>query len=124
MEITDITNHKELAFYITQLKAEKFRQKVELKNNFYDFAISLNPVSVVNKSLYKLPDGRDVKFDLAEVVLNFGANYFIYKILGKNRSFKGFIAKVLLGSIFTVFIKNNLSKTISEINNLIKLNSE
>ena len=124
MENKEISNHAELVLRIMDLKVEKFSREEELKYAFKEFVSALNPISMVKESLHQLAADRDVKFDLAKVGLNLGADFIIDKVLGRNRSFKGFLSSVLFEKFSTLFLNNNISKIVSEISKLLHPNSE
>ena len=124
MENKEISSHAELVLRIMDLKAEKFSQEEELRYTFKEFVSSLNPISMVKESLHQLAADRDVKFDLAKVGLNLGADFIIDKVLGRNRSIKGFLSAVLIEKFSTLFLNNNISKIVSEISKLLHPNSE
>jgi hypothetical protein len=106
------------------LKAEKFSREEDLKYTFKEFVSTLNPISMVKESLHQLAADRDVKFDLAKVGLNLGVDFIIDKVLGRNRSVKGFLSSVLIEKFSTLFLNNNISKIVSEISKLLHPNSE
>lgn len=124
METTEIVNHTELLMRITLLREEKCRQEEEIKDTFNNFVSTLDPVYLVKKSLHNLAEDKDVQYNLSKVVLNFGTSFIIDKILGKNRSIKGFLSAVLVERFSTSVINNNLPKIISVITNLLHKNSE
>jgi hypothetical protein len=124
MENKEISNHAELVLRIMDLKAEKFSREEDLKYTFKEFVSTLNPISMVKESLHQLAADRDVKFDLAKVGLNLGVDFIIDKVLGRNRSVKGFLSSVLIEKFSTLFLNNNISKIVSEISKLLHPNSE
>ena len=124
MENTEISGHVELLLRIRQLKVEKLRQENELKYTFREFANSLEPLSVVKRSLHKMTQDKEVQFDLAKAGLNLSTNFIIGAVLGKYRGIKGFLSSVLLEKISTVFINNNVSEIIAGIDKLVYQNSE
>ena len=124
MENKEISSHAELVLRIMDLKAEKFSREEDLKYTFKEFVSTLNPISMVKESLHQLAADRDVKFDLAKVGLNLGVDFIIDKVLGRNRSVKGFLSSVLIEKFSTLFLNNNISKIVSEISKLLHPNSE
>ena len=124
MENKEISSHAELVLRIMDLKVEKFSREEDLKYTFKEFVSTLNPISMVKESLHQLAADRDVKFDLAKVGLNLGVDFIIDKVLGRNRSVKGFLSSVLIEKFSTLFLNNNISKIVSEISKLLHPNSE
>lgn len=124
MENKDITNHSELLIRIMELKAQKLSQEIELKNSIADFVYELNPVALVKNSLHQLAKDKEVRFDLAKVGLNVGANFIIDKVLGRNRSIKGFLSSMLLEKVSATFIDKNSSGIIAGLGKLISSKSK
>jgi hypothetical protein len=122
MENTEISSHAELLMSIMHLKSEKFRQEEEIVYTFKELAYYLNPITMVRGSLHELAQNKEVQFDLAKVALNLGANLVIDQVFGKYRSIKGLFRSVLIETISTTFINNNVTKIISGITKLIRRN--
>lgn len=126
MENKNISSHTELVLRIMELKAEKFNREEELRTSFKEFVYTLNPISLVKESLHNLAEDREVKFDLAKIGINLGANFLIDKLLGRNRSIKGFLSSVLIEKFSSFFLNNdnNISKIVSEVSKLMHPKSE
>lgn len=126
MEKIKISSHTELVMRIMNLKAEKYTREEELRYSFKEFVYTLNPVSLVKESLHNLAEDREVKFDMAKIGINLGANFLIDKIMGRNRSIKGFLSSVLIEKLSSLFLNNNnnISKIISEVSKLLHPKSE
>lgn len=120
MENLKISKYSELTFRIMQLKSEKLSQEIEIKHSIKEFMYTFKPLSMVKDSLRSFSKDEDVKFDLAKIGLNVGANFIIDKVLGRNRSIKGFLSSMLFEKISSTFINNNASGIISNINKLIR----
>ncbi len=112
MENKLITNHVELVLRIMHLKSEKFSQEEEIQHRFKELVYTLNPATI----LKNLAGDEDVKSGLAKAGLSLGSNYVIDKVLGRNRSIRGFLFSVLVEKISTLVINN--SGVISKIGNL------
>ena len=119
MEIKAIKNYEQLSARIIILKSERLRQEQILKYSVHEFISSLNPISIVKKSLRGFATDKDVQIDIAKVGLNLGANLLINKVLGKQGSIKGFLSSLVLQKLSSAFIKNNESKIMSTINILL-----
>jgi hypothetical protein len=115
MEDKLITSHTDLSLRIMHLKSEKFRQEEALKHDFQELLYTLNPVSVLKESLHDMAEEKEVQLDLVKVGLNMGANLIIDKVLGKNRSIKGFFSSLIVEKLAASFINKNSSKVLSGI---------
>ena len=124
MKSANITNHSELLFRIMELKAQKLSQEIQLKNSIKEFVYTLNPVSMVKDSLHELAKDKEVRFDLAKVGLNMGTNFILDKLLGRNKSIKGFLSSVLVEKLSATFINKNASSIISGLGKLIRSKPE
>lgn len=119
MEYIVINNHKDLALHILQLKSERMREEIELKNSFSNLVASLSPSNIVKNSLTELIHNKDLKLDLATAGISLGARFLIDSIFGKNKSLKGYLSSVFVDKIATNLITNNSSKIISVFTNLL-----
>lgn len=119
MEYTEINNHKDLALRILQLKSERMREEIELKDSFSDLVSSLSPSSLVRHTLSDLVHDKELKMDLATTGMNLGAEFLIDRLLGKNKSLKGYLSSIFVDKIATSLITNNSSKIISIFTNLL-----
>jgi hypothetical protein len=122
MENRNISNRTELSLRIMHLKAEKFTQEEELISSIREFAYTLSPLALVKDSLHNLARDKEVRADLTKVGLNIGANFIFDKVLGKQKSIKGFLSSLLIENISGALINNNSSKIISVIGQLINRN--
>ena len=119
MDNTKITSHAHLKLLIVQLKSERSVQEAELKHKVAEFVVALNPLSILKNSLHDLAGDKEVQQGLVKTGLNLGTNFIIEKILGRNRSVKGFLSSILAEKISATVINNNISKIISGISKLI-----
>lgn len=119
MEITQITNHSELLFRITELKTLKEAQEEELKLSFKKLAQTIDFMSILRGG-----KSENSQFDIVKIGLNTGINLMIDLILGKHRSIKGFLSSVLVEKFSAFFINNNMISIISGITQLIHRNRE
>ncbi|HEV7231016.1 MAG TPA: hypothetical protein VGO45_06800 [Bacteroidia bacterium] len=124
MERQEISTHTELAIRIMHLKAEKFRQEEVLKNSFREFFYTLQPATIIKETLHELSQDKEVQFDLAKAGLNMGANFIIDKVLGKNRSIKGYLSSLLLERVSGSFINDNVSKIMEGVGKFFKRNNQ
>jgi hypothetical protein len=118
----EITTHSELLLHIMQLKFEKQNQEIKIKNSAKELIKSISPVTMIKDSLHELSHDKGVRFDIAKVGLNLGTNFLLEKVVGRNRSIKGFLSSIILEKISGAFINKNASSIISTITKLIKPN--
>ena len=124
MENIKITNHTQLQLHIMHLKSKKISQEIELKHSVKEFVYSISPLSIVKDSLHSLVQDKEVRFDMAKVGLNLGANFLIEKVVGRSKSFKGFLSSILIEKISSSFINSNASSIISGISKIMHSNSK
>lgn len=113
MENTDIYDHATLIKHIHYLRDVKNVQEEELKSCFNGFVDSLNPVTLVKKSLHDLAENKEVQFDLTKVALNTASNLVIDQLFGKYRSIKGFLSSVMIEGVSNTFINGSSLKILS-----------
>jgi hypothetical protein len=119
MEKTEITCHAELLSRILYLKSERLRQEEDLKRSFKDFAFNFDPASMMRGSMNERAQERNVLFKLVKVGLNMASNFVIDQVLGKRRSFKGFLSSLLVEEFSALLINSNIVKIISLANGLL-----
>ena len=124
MEKIKITNHTQLQLRIMHLRSEKISQEIELKHTIKEFIYSISPLAIVKDSLHSLVQDKEVRFDMAKVGLNLGANFLIEKVVGRSKSFKGFLSSILIEKISSSFINSNASSIISGISKIMHSNSK
>lgn len=119
MENAAIGSYAELTSRIIYLKSEKLRQEEELKGVFSEISGSLNLFSMIKGSLNKRTEKKNVFFNLMKVGLTMGSSFIIDKILGKRRSFKGFLNSLLIEGFSALLINLDVLKIISAFNGFI-----
>lgn len=119
MENKNILNHSELAFRIMQLRSEKLSQEIEIKHSVKELVYTLNPINMVKDSFRSLTQDKETKFDIAKTGLNLGANFILDKVLGRNKSIKGFLTSIAIEKISGLLINKNAPKIIAGIGKLI-----
>jgi len=124
MENRKILSYMDLELQILLLKMDKTRQEEKLKLNVKEFINALSPASIVKNSLHELAGDKEVQVDLLKVSLNTGANFLIDKVLGKNKSIKGFLSSLLVEKVSSSLINNNASKIVSKIGQLLNRNCD
>jgi len=116
MENAVISSYAELTSRMNYLKSEKFRQEEELKSTFSEISASLNLFSLIKGSLNKRTEKKNVFFNLIKVGLTMGSTFIMDKILGKRRSFKGFLSSLLMEGFAAILINLDVLKIISAVN--------
>ena len=120
MENINITNHTELQLHIKLLKAQKLSQEIEIKHAVKELITSLSAISMIKSSINEITHDKEIKFGIAKMGLNIGANYIIEKIVGRSKSIKGFLSSIIIEKISGAFINKNGSSIITSISNIIK----
>ena len=119
MSKTAVLNHKQLVAQIKQLRAQKLNQEAHLTHSVGEFFHTINPVTIVKSTLHALAVDSEVHYSLAKVGLNMAANFIIEKILGKNRSVKGFLSTILVEIMSNAYINQHAPEIIATIKNLV-----
>jgi len=116
MEYAVISSYAELTSRINYLKSEKIRQEEELKSTFSEIFASLNLFSLMKGSLNKSTEKKNVFFNLIKVGLTMGSTFIMDKIIGRHRSFKGFLSSLLMEGFTALLINLDVLKIISAVN--------
>lgn len=124
MKNSEISGHADLLLRIEELKLEKFYWEETFKRSLNELVLSFSPVSMVKDSIHKLVTDKQVRTDLMTVGLNAGSDFIIDKVLGRNRSIKGFLSSLLVEKISSNYINKNSSTIIAGIKRLINRNGD
>ena len=119
MSKTTILNHKQLVAQIKQLKTDRINQEAHLTHSVGEFLQAINPITIAKNTLHALAVDSEVHYSLAKVGLNMAANFIIEKVLGKNRSVKGFLSTILVEIMSNAYINQHAPEIITKIKNLI-----
>lgn len=119
MEKTKITCHAELLERIQCLKLVKINQEEDIKNSLKDFAFNFDLTSMMNDSVSGSGKEESVLFRLVRVGLKRTSDFLIDQILGKRRSFNGFLRSLLADEISALLINCNISKIIFIVNRFL-----
>jgi hypothetical protein len=119
-----ISSYEELSNKIVALQADKFKQETALKHSLQEIAATLNPLSVLKSSLHKLAETPEVRVDLTKVGLNIGADLIIDKVLGKNRSIKGFLSALMAEKMVASYINNHAPNLVEGIKKWLEKDNE
>ena len=91
MQNTENSAHSKLLLRIEQLKINKTNEELRIKKIYTELSDNFNPLSIIKSSLHELALDTVVQFDLTKMGLYAAANFAIDKILGRNKTLKGFI---------------------------------
>lgn len=120
MEKITIRNHQELLARIHALKVEKIACEEELKVTIKQFVTSLNPLAMMKESLHELANDKDVRLDASKVGLNIITSFILDRLLGRQRSVKGFLSSLLIEKLATIFIAKNGAPIVEELRKWIR----
>ncbi len=120
MEKVIISNHAELLARIKLLKYEKAFAEEDLKAKFKEYMATLNPVLIMKDALHRLANDKEVRMDFGKVGLNIGTTFIIDRLLGRQRSIKGFLGSLLVEKLSALFISNNGSNILEGLVKFIK----
>ena len=114
-ENTNIVSYAELQLRINDLRNVKKQEEADLKNTFSVFKQSLNPTSILKKTIHNLTQDKEVQGDIIKSGLNMGVDILINKFFGKYSSVKGFINSTIAENIYSKFNTSNTFKTILDV---------
>ena len=120
MKHPEILNHEDLAKRITQLNSYKDKIENDLGESCSELLKSLNPVTLTKNTLHELVHDDEVQSDLTQVGLGLGANFIIDRVLGRDKSVKGFLSSILVEKIAGNIISKNSEKITSLIGSFFK----
>lgn len=119
MKSNDIVSKSDLTTRMVQLQAEKQVLEQQLKGSVEDLVDSISPVRVIRNIVGDVLTDKEIHHDLASFGLHMGANLITYKVLGKNKSIKGYLSLALVQQMTTTLIKNNMPAILTGINLLL-----
>jgi hypothetical protein len=101
--------------YILQLQKQELQdQKLQLENIIQDevktFIQGINPVEFIKNTAQSVLQDKNVQVDASTMGINLGVNYIIEKLLGRNRSIKGYVSSMILEKISSSFITKFMNK--------------
>lgn len=110
MKISNIQNHDDLIREIAILKDKIIDDEIKALDSFSILMKSLNPIALAKESLNSLFKDKDLVQNVKNIGLKTGANFLIDKVLGKNRSVKGFILSTIVENISEYMLGKNLKQ--------------
>ena len=94
MQNTENTAHSQLLLRIEQLKINKTNEEQRIKNLYKEILTNFNPSLIIKSSIHDLALDTVVQFDMTKIGLYAAANFAIDKILGRNKTLRGFIDSI------------------------------
>lgn len=94
MQNTENTAHSQLLLRIEQLKINKTNEEQRIKNLYKEILTNFNPSLIIKSSIHDLALDTVVQFDMTKMGLYAAANFAIDKILGRNKTLRGFIDSI------------------------------
>lgn len=119
-KLEDICTGDDLTCELKHLQELSIRQELEIKDLILDLAHAVNPVNIMKDSIHGLASVRPPNNDIVSMSTNIGTNYVIEKVLGKNRSIKGFIGSLVAETIATELINRNAPQLLNQVIDLGK----
>ncbi|MFZ4058357.1 MAG: hypothetical protein ACOYKE_09465 [Ferruginibacter sp.] len=110
-----ITDYTTLINTIESLKETSALQEEKLSNSLYAFIETLNPITLIKKSMYAIVNDNTIQTNLATTGLHLGSDYILDKILGRGKSFGGFVRSVLVEKISNATINKYSGSIIEKI---------
>ncbi|MCU0322747.1 MAG: hypothetical protein MUE72_10040 [Chitinophagaceae bacterium] len=89
-------------------------KKLQLENTIQEevkaFVKGINPIDFIKSTAQSVLQDRNVQVDASTMGINLGVNFIIEKILGRNRSIKGYISSMIMEKISSTFISKYMNK--------------
>lgn len=102
--------HKELLLKIIQVRQQKEIEENLIEVQFLDLKESLNLQTLVKQSIVNLVTDKNVQTNLAKAAVTFGSDFIIEKVLGSNKSIKGFLGSMIIEKFSGNFLNTIISK--------------
>lgn len=119
-----ITGYKDLGQRIEDLRNESIKAERDMESAFDRVVTGLDPVTLVKSSVQQLSRDHGLKIDVVKAGMNMGANFLIDKIMGRRKSFKGFLSSILLEKYSHLFIDKGVPGIIQAVANSLKTRTE
>jgi hypothetical protein len=110
MEATAISCDQDLMDRIAELKAIKAEQEATIKEQFQDIKDSLSIGTIVKESVAHIAADKDSRKDLLKIGTTLGSNFLIEKVMGSNKSVKGYLGSLLAEKVSNTFLGKLISK--------------
>jgi hypothetical protein len=116
-----INNHTDLKLRIMHLNALKEEQEEKLKYDFKKLYYSLQPATLIKNTLSNTVSDPDVQFNLAKTGVGIGLDLLIGKLLGKNKSIRGFISSFIFQKASHFLLEKHGDKIVNGISEVIQI---
>jgi hypothetical protein len=120
MDNIKVAAYTDLQLQIDALKKEKKEKEDKLKNQFSEIATEANPIKIVKEYVGAILEDKDLKLNISKIGINLSTNFLIEKLLGRNRSIKGYLSSMLVEKFSTSIINILITKHQTNTNKKIK----
>lgn len=110
METTAKTCHSDLLSRIDELRLLKLEQETRISQQYKDLKSAFSVGTILKESVAHIAHDRDTQKDLMKIAATTGTNFLIEKILGSNKSIKGYLGSLLAEKVSNSFIGKMISK--------------
>lgn len=69
-----------------------------MERNVKEIYYSLEPISILKKTVSRIASDKKLQHDLLVGVLNIGSGFIIRKLVRSNKNIRGFISSLFLGN--------------------------
>jgi len=124
MEMTQISNYKELQTTIAALKARKMTQEKELKITLKEVMKEFDHMSIVKSYLHEMAENRQVQSDMVKIGLHVGTNILINVVTNKFIQVKSFFVRLIGQNVFSLLSNISFSTIAAEFAATLGKNGE
>ena len=93
-----------------ELQAKKLQLETIIQDEVKTFVKGINPVEFIKNTAQSVLQDKNVQVSASTMGINLGVNFIIEKILGRNKSIKGYIGSMILEKISSSFISKYMNK--------------
>lgn len=119
-----ITGYKDLQERIEGLRNESSRAERDMELAFERVVRGLDPVTLVKSSVQQLNRDHGLKMDVVKAGINLGATFLIDKMMGRGKSFKGFLSSIVLEKYARLFVEKGVPGIIQVVASTLKTKTE
>lgn len=114
-KLEEICDGDDLNCEIEYLQSLRTQQEQAISDSFFAVAHAVNPVTLMKDAIHGLASVRPTNGDIVSIGTNIGSNYVIEKVLGKNRSIKGFVSALIVEKLSTELINRNAPQMLNQV---------